>query len=158
MKRFAVLALFLSLAACEIVDRDMYDQISFKTQEYPRLMNPEGSVPMFGRKFNYEETDGLLLVSPVAKDPDAPMRGKKLFNIYCSPCHGTDGKSVTPVSAKMEAPPPDLTEESSAELTEGEVFVQMMSEGAFMPKYRSELTDKEGWEIAAFLSYLQGKR
>jgi mono/diheme cytochrome c family protein len=158
LKRFVLFALVLSLSACEIVDRDMYEQVSFKVQEAPRLTNPEGSVPMYGKKTSYEDVDGKLLASPFAEDPDAPLRGKKLYDIYCSPCHGVDGKSATPVSAKMESPPPDLTEASSAELTEGEVFVQIMTQGAFMPKYRSELTDKEGWEIAAYLGHLQGKR
>lgn len=158
MKRFAILLFFLSLTACENVDRDMYDQISLKPQEAPRLLNPAMSVPMFGRKVDYENTDGRLLASPFAEDADAPNRGKKLFNIYCSPCHGPDGKSATPVALKMDAPPPDLTGDSSKELTEGQVFIQMLTTGAFMPKYRSELTDEEAWEVAAYLSHLQGKR
>lgn len=35
--------------------------------------------------------------------------GKMMYNNYCAPCHGTDGKGGGPVAAALKQPPTDLT-------------------------------------------------
>lgn len=35
--------------------------------------------------------------------------GKDMFNQYCAPCHGTDGKGNGPAAASMKSAPTDLT-------------------------------------------------
>ena len=39
----------------------------------------------------------------------APTDGRQMFNHYCTPCHGTDGKGRGPVVTEHKAPPVDLT-------------------------------------------------
>jgi mono/diheme cytochrome c family protein len=36
------------------------------------------------------------------------MHGRDLFEFYCAPCHGRDGKGSGPVVAALKTPPPDL--------------------------------------------------
>lgn len=35
--------------------------------------------------------------------------GKKMFESYCAPCHGVDGKGHGPVGSSLKTPPFDLT-------------------------------------------------
>src|SRR6516225_9587626 len=35
--------------------------------------------------------------------------GRDLFEFYCAPCHGRDGKGKGPVAPALRVPPPDLT-------------------------------------------------
>ena len=37
------------------------------------------------------------------------MYGRDLFEFYCAPCHGRDGKGHGPVAPALRVPPPDLT-------------------------------------------------
>jgi mono/diheme cytochrome c family protein len=37
------------------------------------------------------------------------MYGRDLFDFYCAPCHGRDGRGGGPVSAALKNRPPDLT-------------------------------------------------
>jgi mono/diheme cytochrome c family protein len=37
------------------------------------------------------------------------MYGRDLFDFYCAPCHGRDGRGGGPVSAALKTRPPDLT-------------------------------------------------
>lgn len=156
-KIIALLLLPAVFAACEIVDRDLYDQVSFRTQESPRKTNPPGSVPAFGRKINYAEIDPATLAPLFKFDEEAAQRGKTAYDIYCLVCHGKTGKSDTKVAGKMDITPIDITEEGSMELTDGEIFVKIFDSEAIMPGYRNDLTDKEAWEITAYVRKLQGR-
>jgi len=44
---------------------------------------------------------------PVGKT--SPNDGKEMFNGYCAPCHGVDGKGVGPVTSQLIQKPVDLT-------------------------------------------------
>ena len=35
--------------------------------------------------------------------------GKEMYNQYCAPCHGTDGKGAGPAASSMKTMPTDLT-------------------------------------------------
>ncbi len=156
-KIISLLLLPAVLAACEIVDRDLYDQVSFRTQESPRKTNPPGSVPAFGTKINYAEIDPATLAPLFKLDKEVAMRGKSVYDIFCLVCHGKTGKADTKVAGKMDITPIDITEESSMELTDGEIFVKIFDSEAIMPGYRNDLTDKEAWEITAYVRKLQGR-
>ena len=149
-----ILALFL-VAGCENVDKDLWNQVSFKTQEAPRKLNPSRSIPAFGTRVSYADVDGVTLESKFPLDAKAAQRGKKPYDIFCSVCHGLTGKSDTPVAKKMEVMPFDLTEEGTQELTDGEIFVKILASESIMPHYRNELSDEEAWEIVAHIRQLQ---
>lgn len=36
--------------------------------------------------------------------------GKEMYNAYCAPCHGTDGKGDGPAASAMKSAPVDLTQ------------------------------------------------
>jgi mono/diheme cytochrome c family protein len=37
------------------------------------------------------------------------LYGRDIFELYCAPCHGLDGRGSGPVARVLKAPPPDLT-------------------------------------------------
>jgi mono/diheme cytochrome c family protein len=37
------------------------------------------------------------------------LAGRDSFELYCAPCHGTDGRGNGPVAPVLKTPPPDLT-------------------------------------------------
>lgn len=155
LKFLLVLFAALVYSGCENVDRQMHNQITFKTQEYPRRTNPVGSVPIYGVRVNYADIEGSTLEPPFALDEEKAKTGKKLYMIYCAVCHGETGNAESPVAEKMDLPPFDLTEEDIIELTDGEILVKILASDSIMPNYRNELSDREAWEIVAFVRQLQ---
>jgi mono/diheme cytochrome c family protein len=39
----------------------------------------------------------------------SPVSGKAMFDLYCVPCHGKEGKGDGPAAAALKQPPADLT-------------------------------------------------
>lgn len=52
-------------------------------------------------------TPGNNIVIPVNRT--APTSGKVMFESYCAPCHGADGKGHGPASPALKVQPVDLT-------------------------------------------------
>jgi mono/diheme cytochrome c family protein len=51
--------------------------------------------------------------SQVKKEPiqmTSPASGSEMFNSYCAPCHGKEGKGNGPAAASLKIPPANLAE------------------------------------------------
>ncbi len=157
-KVFLVMILFFA-AGCENVDRNMHDQISVRVEKAANIPAPAGAVPALGTKMkkDYSSVDGVSLAPPSVLGAEAVSRGQPLYNIYCSPCHGLNGKAETKIAQKMDIPPFDLTRDATKELTDGEIFVKIVASDTTMPKYRNELDDNEAWDVTAYVRSLQRK-
>ena len=62
-----------------------------------------GTVAAFG----IAQQSGNKVVIPV--DKTAASSGKQMYQSYCAPCHGTDGKGHGPVATALNPAPTDLT-------------------------------------------------
>ena len=154
---FFLIAVFaVVVSGCENYDLDQANQVTFKLQEFPRFLPPEGSVSVAGIRPMYGDVDGALLVSPLAGDATAAAKGQKLYDIYCLPCHGVDGTtSNTPVADKFEMRPADLLNETVMSLTEGEIYQAILDGAGIMPSYRYDLSEAEAWQIVSYVLQMQ---
>jgi len=77
------------------------------------------------------------VVIPVNKT--AASDGKQMYNSYCAPCHGTDGRGHGPVAGVLKVPPTDLTALSKS--NEGKFpdshIATVLQFGAEMPSHGS---------------------
>ncbi len=48
-------------------------------------------------------------VKKVPVRPSSPVNGKEMFQQYCAPCHGLDGKGAGPAASSLKKTPADLT-------------------------------------------------
>jgi len=151
--RLWLLIAMLFVFGCENIDGDLHDQVSFRVQESPRRLNPVGSIPVYNRKIDYSNIDAVTLAPPFQLGTEAADRGKKLYSIYCLVCHGKTGEADTKVADKLDVTPFDLTELTDS--TDGEIFWKILASDSIMTRYRNELTDKEAWEITAYVRKLQ---
>ena len=131
--------------------------------ESPRIMPgerafsmPSGSVPLGGelRLPKEERETAALRRNPIPATPASVQKGGELFVIYCTPCHGAQGKGNGPVSTKF-VPPADLT---NADLqkgrTDGYWQSYLSAGGAVMPSYAEALSAEERWHVVNFLRTL----
>ena len=89
----AVAGLAILLIGYEVIFVDFIsfqeDQPSVDYQDGPRILAPEGAVPV--SRPTYLD-DPANLVNPVPPDAVSLQRGEILFDLHCSVCHGPNGR------------------------------------------------------------------
>lgn len=144
--------------------QDMANQISTKPQESVDPANPgmnsfpRRSVPVAGTTVRVADLDAARkMVNPVAADAASVAQGKRLFNIYCTPCHGTSGTGDGLVGAKLIMQPWNLTNTNDMhtwdpkEYPDGYIWGYMTIGGAAMPTYANDLSAKERWHVINYI-------
>jgi len=144
--------------------QDMMNQPSIKPQEGPMTPFPHRSVPVTGyptKVHNREEAKPLK--SPVPVTEETLRKGRTLFRIYCSACHGLTGKADSPVSPKIGAIPlvDDYVQKN---LTEGWVYGTISFGSYVMPAYgvptaredkrgSNDLSPYERWLVVNYVKH-----
>jgi mono/diheme cytochrome c family protein len=153
----------------EIV-QNMMDQENIKSQDWdPRdgdkvqmRMPPAGTVPRGFTPYPYpnDPEAAAKMVNPLASDTSVETmeKGKKYFNIYCSVCHGFEGKGDGTVSVKMPVKPPPLISDKVKDYKDGRIFHIMTVGQGVMGNYATQITDpKNRWAVVNYVRSLQRK-
>jgi len=144
------------LPGCEKIDRDMWDNPAFKSQEAPLRLPPQGSVPTKGKERIPSPGEARTLRNPVKPSEWTLSQGKELYGIFCTPCHGKTGAGDGPVAGKMVPTPVGLRPGSPAgTLSDGELFLVLTSGSGGMPAFRADLSPEERWKIVSYLRTLK---
>ncbi len=147
---------------------DMQNQPSIKPQEpvvsqdgqrQKMFPFPARSIPVTGRKTtvaNREQANSLK--NPVSVTSTSIRKGKQLYDIYCSVCHGFTGKADVPVSSKIFAS--DLTSQRvQNEISDGWLWGTITFGSGIMPAYgvpgivggANDLTVEERWHVVNYV-------
>ncbi len=167
MKRTLIVALAAalpSLAQAWPWSTDMMNQPSVKPQEGIMTPFPRHSIPLQGiptKVKNREEAKGLK--NPIPLTPASLAKGRTLFRVYCSACHGLTGKADSPVSNKIGAI--SLVDDYvQKNLTEGWVYGTITFGSYVMPAYgvpsarddkrgSDDLTVEERWNVVNYVKH-----
>jgi len=95
--------------------------------------------------------------SPVPATSGSIARGRELFQIYCTACHGQQAKGKGPVGVKMTIPPTDLTSASVQAWTDGYLYGTIRYGGVAMPSFAASLSAPETWAVVNYLRSLRGQ-
>ncbi len=158
-RRLALLlagAAALAVAACERIDRNMWDSPAYKPQEEPVRLAPKDSIPTAGIEHVPPLAEASRLANPLKPANADLARGKDLYGIFCTPCHGETGRGDGPVGKKFTPVPADLRAGAPVMgLTDGQLFVVVSSGLGPMPAFRTDLSATERWQIVSFLRTLK---
>jgi mono/diheme cytochrome c family protein len=153
-----VLLLAPALAQAWPWSNDMANQISIKPQESVDLKNPgmkpypKHSVPIPGTSSLVKDMGAAeKQLNPIPADDKSVALGGKLFQIYCTPCHGYSGKGDGLVGAKLILKPFDLTAEQTKGRADGFIWGYMTFGGAVMPSYANDLSVNERWNVINYV-------
>ena len=85
--------------------------------------------------------------------------GKRLYNIQCGICHGTnlDGNGPLYASGKFAAMPANLKGEKYLAFTEGQIYYAIKFGKNAMGSYASQLNNKERWQVIAYIKKVQSE-
>jgi mono/diheme cytochrome c family protein len=137
-------------------DTDMIQQPSIRP--YQRLLQPPAdAVPMGGEEFLPRNVIAERYRNPIQSTPGSLERGRRMFLIYCSPCHGQDGNGHGQV-AQGDFQPPDLTESKIRMLSEATIYGTVTDGWLTMPFYRETMTVEERWDVVNYVRILQANK
>jgi mono/diheme cytochrome c family protein len=94
--------------------------------------------------------------NPVPADLISIKRGAELFGIYCTVCHGSDGKGNGPMASHLQNKPYDLTSFPIHSFTDGGIFF-VISTGVSgkMPALNEQLTVRDRWDVVNYMRTLK---
>jgi mono/diheme cytochrome c family protein len=165
MKRLLPLLAILCLAGCH---RGMEHQPS-KRPFTPTPFFPDGQasrpdVPgtvsreagVMSEAVRTGMTDGLLVAAiPIPVSDDLVARGRELFHIFCSVCHGEDGAGNGIVVLRGFPPPPSFHTERLRQAPAGHFFDVMTRGYGVMYPYADRVPITDRWAITAYIRALQ---
>ena len=132
---------------------DMADQPSVDYQEGPRLLPPDGAVPVQGLSVIPEE----FPLNPVPADEVSLQRGAILYDIDCQLCHGPQGHGDGPLAKYFARTPQNLTGPQITAEFDGSVYLTITHGFGQMPSLAENLTPRERWDVVNYVRTLPVK-
>jgi hypothetical protein len=119
-----------------------------------------GTVPRGGLKRDLHLHKGTAGGQPVATFPfrvDRRVleRGRERFTIYCTPCHGHDGRGNGMIVQKGFKMPPSFHEPRLRDAPPGHFFDVMTRGFGTMYDFSHQLQAPDRWAVAAYVRALQ---
>lgn len=140
----AILALLFTYQVIRIpFPTDMQDSLAVGYQEGPRILPPDGAVPIQGEPIIPEE----FPINPIPADEVSLQRGEILFQIHCALCHGTSGQGDGPLAHYFARTPENLVGSKTAAEFDGSVYLAIQQGFGEMPSLAENLTDRERWDV-----------
>ena len=153
-KTLAALTALATLAGC--LPRG--DAPGIGPQRTPYAAPPPGAVPLGGLEGPSDEDALEATPNPAKEDRMTLVRGRSLYFIHCSPCHGEGGKGDGPVASRLSEPPPDLRDAELQDEASDGAWVHLISEGSMsevMPGFRADISLEERWILVLHLRSLR---
>ncbi len=129
---------------------EMADQPSVGYQEGPRILPPDGAVPVQGLSVIPEE----FPVNPVPADEVSLQRGKILYDIHCEVCHGALGRGDGPLADFFDRTPQNLTGPQISAEFYGSVYLTIVQGFGQMLSLDEDLTPRERWDVVNYVRTL----
>jgi mono/diheme cytochrome c family protein len=119
-------------------------------------MPVEGTVSRISIPYIVEEQENAaVLGNPLPRTGEILGRGRRLFNDYCSVCHGILGDGETTLTSAYEAQPTNLLSKNIVNLTDGAMYHVLMRGKNSMPSYAADLSQDERWAVLHYVRVLQ---
>ena len=117
----------------------------------------EGTLSTEGRfPLDRSQLEVLYPTNPLPASEEVVEAGRQRFSVYCAPCHGPTGKGDGPVATKF-IPPTDLASPFIQENTDGWFYGTIRNGVRLMPRYGTELSSHQSWQVVAFIRTLKAE-
>jgi S-disulfanyl-L-cysteine oxidoreductase SoxD len=137
-------------------DIDMYRGAAVQPlSRAPRVM-PSDTMPVDGGEPPMStEQMTVKLKNTLSSTPENLARGKALFLMNCSPCHGESGLGNGPVAHLLKDQPKNLVTGQSKDLPDGYIYGVIRNGILLMPSYADAMSASERWQVVLFVRSLQ---
>ncbi len=142
---------------------NMSTDVAIRPYKMP-LMPVEGTVPVTGLEPVFAPQQlapsnnvalGREYPNTVNRTAESLERGRELFDIYCTVCHGAQGAADGPMMQAMPFIPSIVTPQAQG-YTDGYLFALITSGRGLMPRYGDRVRGNNRWHLVNYLRVLQG--
>ena len=146
---------------------NMYESVGYGTYDesdaFPNGIEAqlpvEGSVPRGWQPYEFEDSNEgyelakVNLTSPLLNNEHNLANGKKMYEIYCSVCHGSkgDGNGILMEREKFLGIP----SYADRDITEGSIYHVLMYGINLMGSHAGQVNDEERWQISQYVLKLR---
>jgi len=156
---------------------DMYRSPGYETYSVSEIFSDslsarlpvEGSIPRgYNKFFAYDNTKegyeaaGMEVKNPLEKSEANVIEGERLYNIYCTHCHGKTGNADGSIVANGKFPPPPSYSTGASSrggamntLSEGKIYHTIVYGLNLMGSHASQISPEERWKIIMHVQNLQ---
>ncbi|MHC4392739.1 MAG: c-type cytochrome [Planctomycetota bacterium] len=121
-----------------------------------------GFIPLrYGTTLEEARRAGEELVNPFTQAAGQPQdkkfeeallaRGRHMYAVYCTPCHGAGGEGNGIVTSRGVPPPPSLSSDSVRAMKDGELFHAITFGKGNMPPHAAQIDRSDRWKIVRHL-------
>jgi mono/diheme cytochrome c family protein len=96
----------------------------------------------------------IPVVNPLAATEENLAEGERLYDVYCSPCHGYHGAAESRLRKQFPLPP-SLHTEKARNWEDGAIYHVIHEGQNTMPSYARQLTERDRWRVALYVRALQ---
>ncbi len=98
--------------------------------------------------------------NPLSGNSEAAKEGKNLFNVYCVTCHGEKGEGNGVAAATLNPKPANLSSAEVQKQSDGAIYWKITTgfPSTAMISWRSNLSDKQRWELVNYIRVLRNKK
>ena len=121
----------------------------------------QGSIPRGWEPYEYEDTNEgyelakLELLSPLVTNEYNVSRGKELYQIYCSGCHGDKGDGLGILAEREKFLGIPAYNDPSRIITEGSIYHVLMYGKNAMGSHSGQVNEEERWQIIQYVLQLK---
>ncbi len=174
LKHITILLSFFLMSSCFDSSKpnyqyfpNMYESVGYGTYDesdaFPNGIEAqlpvEGSVPRGWQPYEFEDSNEgyelakVNLTSPLLNNEDNLANGKKMYEIYCSVCHGSkgDGNGILMEREKFLGIP----SYADRDITEGSIYHVLMYGINLMGSHAGQVNDEERWQISQYVLKLR---
>lgn len=96
------------------------------------------------------------VANPVSSNSSTIKSGKVLYQAYCAPCHGNNGKGDGPAATSLHPKPADHTSAAVQAESDGTLFYKISEghTGTAMPPFKAVLHPDQRWSIINYIRTL----
>ncbi len=105
--------------------------------------------------FGKSKDGSFVNYSPIPVTEQLVIRGKERYNIYCSPCHNTNGDGKGIIISKGFIPPPSFYDEKVKNYPDGHLFNAITNGFRNMASYKHQVPVDDRWAIVSYIRSLQ---
>ena len=142
----------------------MKEQPALQALEHTEpLMPPERTIPVGGLEPRIDHPapafspQAMALPNPIPRTEESIARGKQVYGVYCTLCHGADGMGKLdelPVAKKLaESGMPPVPLMAVPAYTDGFLFTKIRYGKPGMPGY-PQITPEDRWHVVNYLRTL----
>ena len=142
-------------------DTDMADAYFLRAFSWEMATLPEGTISVNHARIPGDRFAPEAALMTIPENADL-KDGKRLFDIYCTACHGVDGKGGAPVvdntsGKRFPVPAPSLSGTGNVTKMrhDGYLFYTVRDGASVMPGYGYAMLDDDVWDLVAYMRTME---